>query len=166
MLKLKVNANGLFLPDGVRARCALGRGGLVAEKREGDGGTPIGCWPLRRVLYRPDRLAAPCANLPVSAIEPDDGWCDDPGHPDYNRPIKRPFSASHEALWREDGVYDIVVVLGHNDSPPVPGAGSAIFMHVARPNYEPTAGCVALGLSDLRRVLAIVPEDCALEIGT
>ncbi|HYC05901.1 MAG TPA: L,D-transpeptidase family protein [Azospirillaceae bacterium] len=150
------------LPDGTArlswpggsARCALGRGGIIADKREGDGGTPVGAFALRRVLYRPDRLPAPPeTGLPVAAIEPDDGWCDDPAHPDYNRPVKRPFAASHEEMWREDGVYDVVVVLAHNDEPPVPGLGSAVFMHVARPDWEPTAGCVALALPDLLDLL-------------
>lgn len=124
------------------------------EKTEGDGGTPVGMFPLRRVLYRPDRLDAPATGLPVEAIKPDQGWCDDPAHPDYNRPVSLPFAASHEKLWRDDGVYDVIVILGHNDDPPVPGKGSAIFMHVARPDYGPTEGCVALALEDLLDVLA------------
>lgn len=124
------------------------------DKTEGDGGTPVGRFPLRRVLYRPDRLDAPATGLPVEAIKPDQGWCDDPAHPDYNRPVRLPFADSHEKLWREDMVYDVIVILGHNDDPPVPGKGSAIFMHVARPAYEPTEGCVALALEDLLAVLA------------
>ncbi|HYE00714.1 MAG TPA: L,D-transpeptidase family protein [Alphaproteobacteria bacterium] len=135
-------------------RCALGRGGIRADKREGDGATPVGRFALRRVLYRPDRVAPPATALPVAAIAPDDGWCDAPEDPLYNRPVKRPHPASHEAMWREDGVYDVVVVLGHNDDPVVPGAGSAVFMHLARPDWEPTAGCVALALPDLLAVLA------------
>ncbi|MFM2043824.1 MAG: hypothetical protein RLY86_2400, partial [Pseudomonadota bacterium] len=119
--------------EGTHLPCAIGRGGVRADKREGDGGTPVGAFPLRRVLYRPDRLAAPVTGLPVAPIAPDDGWCDDPAHPDYNRPVKRPFPASHEEMWRDDGVYDVVVVLGHNDDPPVAGMGSAVFLHVTRP---------------------------------
>ena len=140
--------------DGHIYRCALGRGGIVMDKREGDGGTPVGGFALRRVLYRPDRLDAPATGLPVDAIAPEDGWCDDPAHPDYNRPVGLPFSASHEKLWRDDEVYDVILILGHNDDPPVPGKGSAIFMHVARPDYAPTEGCVALALEDLLAVLA------------
>ncbi|HMP63858.1 MAG TPA: L,D-transpeptidase family protein [Phenylobacterium sp.] len=115
----------------------------------------MGAWPLRRVLYRPDRGPAPRTALPVSPITPDDGWCDDPAHPDYNRPVKRPFDASHEALWREDGLYDLVVVLGHNDDPPVAPLGSAIFLHLAKPDYAPTEGCIALARPDLEAVLAL-----------
>ena len=137
--------------------CAIGKGGMVAAqaKREGDGASPLGAWPLRRVLYRPDRGPAPRTALPVSPITPDDGWCDDPAHPDYNRPVKRPFDASHEALWREDGLYDLVVVLGHNDDPPVAPLGSAIFLHLAKPDYAPTKGCIALARPDLEAVLAL-----------
>jgi len=144
----------LVLPDGTAVPCAIGRGGVVRDKREGDGATPIGCWPLRRVLYRPDRVARPETALPTAPIAPEDGWCDDPDHPAYNRPVRLPFEASHEALWRDDGLYDLVVVLGFNDDPPVPGAGSAIFLHVARPDFGPTAGCVALALPHLQGLLA------------
>jgi L,D-peptidoglycan transpeptidase YkuD (ErfK/YbiS/YcfS/YnhG family) len=155
-MDIDVTKDGRVSWPGGEARCALGRGGVRPDKREGDGGTPVGRFPLRRVLFRPDRLAPPETRLPVAPIDPADGWCDDPGHPDYNRPVRRPFPASHEEMWREDGVYDVVVVLGHNDDPVVPGAGSAVFMHVARPGYEPTAGCVALALPDLLRLL----RDC------
>ncbi len=142
------------LADGRRFRCAIGRGGVVREKREGDGGTPVGVWPMRRLLYRPDRLDGPPATgLPVRAIDPTDGWCDDPADPNYNRPVALPYPASHETLWREDHLYDLIVVLGHNDDPPVPGAGSAIFLHVAHPDYEPTAGCLALARDDLLSAL-------------
>jgi L,D-peptidoglycan transpeptidase YkuD (ErfK/YbiS/YcfS/YnhG family) len=134
-------------------RCSIGRGGIGRDKREGDGRTPVGCFALRRVLYRPDRLSPPRTALPVHPISAQDGWCDDPAHPDYNRPVTLPFGASHEALWREDGVYDVIVVLGHNDDPPRQGAGSAIFLHVAKPDWEPTAGCVAVELAALLRLL-------------
>ena len=137
-------------------RCAVGRGGIRRDKREGDGATPAGCWLLRRLLYRADRLSPPKTKLPTRALAKTDGWCDDPADPYYNRPVTRPYAASHEALWRDDGLYDLVVVLGHNDDPPRPGAGSAIFLHVARPDYGPTAGCVALRRDDLLAVLATV----------
>ncbi|MFC7334830.1 L,D-transpeptidase family protein [Rhodocista pekingensis] len=151
------------LPDGTHrlrwpggsARCAVGRGGIRPDKREGDGATPVGAFPLRRLLYRPDRLAPPATGLPLAAIALDDGWCDDPAHPAYNRPVRLPFAAGHEVLWREDAIYDLIVVPGHNDDPPVPGLGSAVFLHVAKPGYEPTAGCVALARDDLLALLAL-----------
>jgi L,D-peptidoglycan transpeptidase YkuD (ErfK/YbiS/YcfS/YnhG family) len=135
-------------------RCALGRGGLAREKREGDGATPIGAWPMRRLLYRSDRIERPATRLPFLEIGPEDGWCDDPADPAYNRPVRLPYPGRHERLWREDALYDLVVVLGHNDDPVVPGGGSAIFLHLARPDYGPTEGCVALARADLTRVLA------------
>lgn len=153
-MEITVTAPGRLDCGGQVYRCALGRGGVVLDKVEGDGGTPTGAYPLRRALYRPDRLAPPATGLPVEEIAPGQGWCDDPAHPDYNRLVQLPFSASHEELWREDRVYDVIVILGHNDDPPVPGKGSAIFMHVARPDYAPTEGCVALTLEDLLEVLS------------
>ncbi|MFQ5775768.1 MAG: L,D-transpeptidase [Kiloniellaceae bacterium] len=130
-------------------RCAVGKGGIAADKREGDGATPAGCFALRRVLYRADRVARPEAPVPVAPVAPEDAWCDDPADPRYNRPVRLPYPAGHERLWRDDGIYDVIVILGHNDEPPVAGRGSAIFLHVARPDYGPTQGCVALALPDL-----------------
>jgi L,D-peptidoglycan transpeptidase YkuD (ErfK/YbiS/YcfS/YnhG family) len=134
-------------------RAALGRGGVSAHKREGDGATPSGLLPLRAVLYRPDRVAPPRCAVPIRALAPADGWCDDPGHASYNTAVRLPLNASAEALWRDDGIYDIIGVLGWNDSPPEPGMGSAIFLHAARPDYAPTDGCVALARDDLVAVL-------------
>ena len=137
-----------------RLRCAFGRGGLARDKREGDGATPIGAWPMRRLLYRVDRVGRPATKLPAAPIAIEDGWCDDPADPLYNRPISLPYPGRHERLWREDGLYDLVVVLGHNDDPVVAGQGSAIFLHIARPDWAPTEGCVALARADLERILA------------
>lgn len=153
-MDLIVSASGEARWGGWRVRCALGRGGLTREKREGDGATPVGAWPMRRLLYRADRLSHPDTRLPVSAIGPEDGWCDDPADPAYNRPVALPYPGRHERLWRENGLYDLLVLLGHNDNPVVPGLGSAIFLHVAGPDYGPTEGCVALARPDLERVLA------------
>jgi len=135
--------------------CAIGRGGVkpAEAKREGDGATPLGAWPLRYLLYRSDRIAEVGSGLRSDPLSPDDGWCDDAGDPAYNRPVKLPIAASHERMWREDGLYDLVCVLGHNDDPPRPGLGSAIFLHCAGVGYPPTAGCVALARADLQRLL-------------
>ncbi len=150
-----VTPDGIFRFGGLLLRCALGKGGVrpAAEKREGDGATPAARMALRRVLYRADRGPPPRCAVPVEPIAPHDGWCDDPAHPAYNRPVRLPFDASHERLWREDEVYDVIGVLGWNDDPPVRGRGSAIFLHVARPGFPPTEGCVALEIRELRRVL-------------
>ena len=159
--------NGGWLSvGGQRFRCAMGRGGVVgsAEKREGDGGTPAGLWPLRRLLFRPDRLAPPATGLPIRPIRPLDAWGDAPGDEAYNRPTLWPRATSIERLWRDDRLYDLVVVVGHNDDPVVAGAGSAIFLHVARPDYGPTEGCVALALADLIVAVALAGPDDAVNI--
>jgi len=150
-------SDGRFLMPRGEIRCALGRGGVIpaAAKREGDEASPLGDWPIRRLLYRPDK-GKPHTALHADPINPDDGWCDDPGDPAYNRPVVLPYPASAEAMWREDGVYDLVLVLGHNDDPPVAPMGSAIFLHLARPGYEQTEGCVALSRPDMEALLAQV----------
>ena len=145
-------------------RCALGRGGIDGDKKEGDGVTPLGCFPLRRVMYRADRMQAPKTGLEVRALGPDDGWCDDPREDSYNRLISLPFSGSYETLWRQDHVYDVIVELGYNDDPVRSGLGSAIFLHVAQPDYRPTEGCVALGLEDLLVLLEPCDETARLTV--
>jgi L,D-peptidoglycan transpeptidase YkuD (ErfK/YbiS/YcfS/YnhG family) len=144
--------------------CVLGRSGIVVEKQEGDGGTPVGKFPLRRVVYRADRLSAPDTVLPTSVIAADDGWCDDPADAAYNRPVKLPYAASAETMSRDDGLYDVVVIVGHNDDPVVPKAGSAIFMHVAPEKGAPTAGCVALAREDLLALLKALGPGAEIEI--
>lgn len=146
------------------APCTLGRGGVRADKREGDGATPAGSFPFRRVLWRADRLGAPATALPCAAIAPGDGWCDWSGDPHYNQPVKLPYAARHERLWRADALYDIVVILGHNDDPVVPKAGSAVFMHLARLDFSPTDGCVGLALDDLRALLAALERTSVIAI--
>jgi L,D-peptidoglycan transpeptidase YkuD (ErfK/YbiS/YcfS/YnhG family) len=150
---------------GHETRCALGRSGVIAaeRKREGDGASPLGVWAIERVLYRPDRGPAPITELPTAAIREDDGWCDAPDDPAYNRPVRLPYPASCERMWRDDEVYDIVCILGHND-PPRAGLGSAIFLHCARPDYSPTEGCVALARPDLEALLALAGPGADLEI--
>ena len=153
-MDLIVDRAGFASWGGLSLRCAVGRGGIRHEKREGDGATPVGAWPMRRLLFRADRVGEPATRLPKQAIAPSDGWCDAPEDPRYNLPVSLPYPASAEALWREDRVYDLIVPLGYNDAPVVPGMGSAIFLHLARPDYAPTEGCVALAAPDLVRVLA------------
>lgn len=160
----------IVTPDGrarlgeVVYRCVLGRGSVTVAKREGDGCTPVGVWPLRQALYRPDRLPRPVTGLPCRALTPADGWCDDPAFPDYNRPVVLPHPAGHEELWRADHAYDLIVVVGYNDDPPQPGAGSAIFLHLMHDDGRPTAGCVAFARDDLLQILAALTPESILEV--
>lgn len=154
----RLTAGDIVLP------CALGRSGVTEHKQEGDGASPAGTWPLRRVLFRPDRIDPPASDLPVSPIALDDGWCDDPADPRYNLFVRLPYGASTESLWRDDERYDVVVVLGYNDDPPRPGFGSAIFFHLATPKFAPTAGCVAVHRPDMVRLLAHCGPGTKLEI--
>lgn len=143
---------------------ALGRGGIRADKREGDGATPRGVWHPRELRYRPDRGPRPATLLPVRRTRREDGWCDDPADGRYNRPVRLPFRPSHEEMWRADGLYDLVVVLDHNERPRQAKRGSAVFLHLARPGFEPTAGCLAFRPADLRRLLARIGPHTAIEI--
>jgi len=134
-------------------RCALGRSGIGHKTSEGDGITPIGHFPLRRLWYRADRLDVPETGLLTRVISEADGWCDAPDDLHYNQHVTLPFETSCENLWRDDGLYDLIIEIGYNDAPVIPGKGSAIFMHVARKGFEPTEGCVALKREDLLDVL-------------
>ena len=134
---------------GLRLRAVCGRTGITAHKAEGDGATPLGSLHLLRVLYRADRIKPPRCAVPVEPIGRNDGWCDDIADVAYNKPVRLPYTGRHEALWRDDGVYDVIGVLDWNITSIVPGRGSAIFLHAATPDYAPTAGCVALALKDV-----------------
>ena len=133
----------------------IGKAGVIdgAQGREGDSQTPLGTYKLRWGFYRADRLPAPRSQLTFRAIEPDDGWCDESGHPAYNRFVKLPCDARHETLWREDGAYDVVLVISHNDSPPAAGLGSAVFIHAAQFDDRQTLGCIALSPDDIAALL-------------
>lgn len=165
---IAVRRNGTVFFKGKSYPCAVGKGGFVtAEKKlEGDGGTPIGTYPLRACFYRADRVEQPKTPFPTYEITPAFGWCDDPAHPEYNRPVMLPFDSSHEELWREDTCYDIVVVLGYNDQPVEPGKGSAIFFHLTDgKSYNPTEGCVAVSLEHMQEILAGVTPNSQIKLG-
>ena len=150
----------------VDAPCALGRAGIIsaADKQEGDGKTPTGTYPFRRVFYRPDKMAAPVCALDVTPVSADLGWCDDAASTHYNQLVRLPYAGNHEKLWRDDILYDLILVIGHNDSPPVPGLGSAIFVHVAKQGFAPTEGCVALSEPALSAWLRLIMPDDQLII--
>jgi L,D-peptidoglycan transpeptidase YkuD (ErfK/YbiS/YcfS/YnhG family) len=144
--------------------CTLGRSGPCPadSKREGDGCTPLGIWPLRGVLLRPGRVEAGGIRLPWRWVRQGDGWSDDPADPAYNRPVHLPRPFSAETLLREDEAYDVIIVLGHNDVPPVPGKGSAIFFHLSE--GRPTAGCIAVDRDDMLKLLPLLSPDDVMEI--
>ncbi len=153
----RLTGGGLDMP------CEIGRGGALAaaEKREGDGATPLGDWRLRTVLLRPGTPVPAGLSLPWRWISPDDGWSDDPADPAYNRPVVHPHPFSAERLWRADGAYDVIVTLDHND-PPVAGSGSAVFLHCFE--GRPTAGCVAVAKGDLLTLIGRVAANEVLRI--
>ncbi|HXX25530.1 MAG TPA: L,D-transpeptidase family protein [Pseudolabrys sp.] len=135
---------------------AIGRGGIKANKREGDGGTPRGAFRLTRLWWRADRHPRPATLLPSRPIRPRDGWCEDPADRHYNCPIKVAPDSNADRLARTDDLYDFIVEIDHNTRPRIKGRGSAVFIHAARPAFAPTAGCVALNIASLRRLLARV----------
>ena len=158
------SARGVLTYGSLSFPCALGRSGRLTGKREGDGATPIGTFSLREAFYRPDRLIRPRTQLPISPIRASDGWCDAPGDRNYNRPVKHPYAASAEYMWRSDGLYDVVIVMDYNDRPRIAGLGSAVFMHVAGPGLKPTEGCIALARPHLVRLLQAISSDTRVSV--
>ena len=144
---------------------ALGRGGIKANKREGDGATPRGRFRLRRLWWRADRAARPRTQLPVRRIRTEDGWCEDPRDLHYNRPVRLTADHPGDRLWRADRLYDFIIEIDHNTRPRIAGRGSAVFVHVARPGFAPTAGCVALTTGALRRLISRVGPRTQIVIG-
>lgn len=160
---LRYSGSRLFWPGG-SSPAACGRGGVRADKREGDGASPAGTFPLVRLFYRPDRNATPHTALPATALRPSDGWVDDPDDRQYNRLVSLPYPAHHEEMWRADGLYDLVVLIGYNIDPPMPGRGSAIFLHVARPDLAPTEGCIAVPRDVLASLLGLLGPGSAITL--
>lgn len=155
---------GVLLIGGARYDCTLGRTGVTLDKTEGDGKTPVGTYPLRQLIYRADRMAQPETALPVEILTPDTGWCEDASHADYNKKVVLPHPAVCDRMTRDDHLYDMTVVIGYNDDPVTPGKGSAIFMHLAREEWTPTAGCVGLKHDDLLAVLKHLTPDSHITI--
>jgi L,D-peptidoglycan transpeptidase YkuD (ErfK/YbiS/YcfS/YnhG family) len=144
--------------------CALGKGGITRRKHEGDGATPIGRFGLRRLWFRADRSNRPQTLLPMRITRMQHGWCDAVTHYRYNKAVALPFPASHERLWRDDDVYDYVIEIGWNDRPVIKGRGSAIFLHLARPSYTPTEGCVAVSKPDMLKLLRLMNTRTRIDI--
>ena len=159
---------GILRAGGLSIPVALGRSGIAFDKAEGDGRTPAGRWRILALLYRPDHGPRPVTRLPARPIRPADGWCDDRVDRRYNRPVTLPLggarTVSHERMWRDDALYDLVLVIDHNQRPRVAGRGSAVFIHLARPGFKPTEGCVALRRADMKRLLARLRPGAVIDI--
>jgi L,D-peptidoglycan transpeptidase YkuD (ErfK/YbiS/YcfS/YnhG family) len=146
-------ARGILRAGNAAFPVALGRSGILANKFEGDGGTPRGRFRLKRLWWRKDRITRPQTALPTRPIRPEDAWSEDPEDRRYNRPVLRLAGEPGDRLTRSDDLYDLIIEIDHNDRPRVAGRGSAVFIHVARDGFRPTAGCVALRRNDLFRLL-------------
>ncbi len=136
----------------------------ASQGREGDEKTPLGTYHLRFGLYRADRLPNPNGPLSFRPLRQGDGWCDAPNDAAYNRLVRLPYPTSAERLWRKDGAYDIILVISHNDSPPQPGKGSAVFIHVAQADDRETMGCVAIAPEVMARLLPELKTRMEVEI--
>jgi L,D-peptidoglycan transpeptidase YkuD (ErfK/YbiS/YcfS/YnhG family) len=156
---------GWLTADGWSVPVALGRGGILANKREGDGGTPRGVFHPRRLWWRPDRSPRPASFLPTRAIRPEDAWCEDPWDRHYNQPVRLTREQNGDRLTREDPLYDFIVEIDHNTTPRIAGRGSAVFLHLARPNFAPTAGCVSMTKSAMLRLLRRMSPQTRIVIG-
>ncbi|WP_457089180.1 L,D-transpeptidase family protein [Microvirga sp. P5_D2] len=155
---------GLLKAGNLTIPCALGRSGTTRSKREGDGGSPVGRFKLLQAFYRPDHGPRPRTGLKLRPIRPGDGWSDDTRDRRYNRLVPLPCSTSHEKMWRDDHLYDVVIDIAWNRGPIIKGRGSAIFLHIARPGFLPTEGCVAVDKSMIRRLLERIGPRTLIEI--
>jgi L,D-peptidoglycan transpeptidase YkuD (ErfK/YbiS/YcfS/YnhG family) len=162
--RLLVLPTGTLTAGPLHTRCAVGRGGITSVKREGDGATPRGSFRLLAAMYRPDRIARPVTHLPLTALDPDAGWCDDPADRNYNRAVRLPYPARHEDLWRKDHLYDVVIVLDYNIAPVVPAAGSAIFLHLGSPDLSPTSGCITVSMPTMLKLLPHLATTTVVDI--
>lgn len=156
--RLSIKKSELSLP------CAIGKNGQSIFKKEGDNKTPIGIWRPLKIYYRADRTKRPISKLPIQVIKPTDGWCDEPFDRNYNRPVSRPYNATSETLWRTDHIYDLIIVLDHNQCPRKQGAGSAIFIHLARSGFSPTEGCIALSKPHLYQFMSLLSKKTTISI--
>ena len=156
-------SSGLLLAGNAAIPCLLGKTGISPNKHEGDGATPSGRYELLFGFYRPDRVSPPPTKLPLQALTPSDGWCDDPAHPAYNRPVDLPFAASHEKMWRHDRLYDICLIMDHNFTIRHRNRGSAVFFHLTA-GKPYTAGCVAISREAMMKLLPHLKTGTVMDI--
>ena len=160
-----VRASGEVFFVGKVYRAVIGKSGLLNNKKEGDGATPVGIFPIRKVLYREDRIKKPLSVFETEKISPSDAWSDAVEDvANYNTQVSIPYHYHHEKLWRDEDTYNIIVPLGYNDDLPIAGKGSAIFMHIARTEYPPTEGCIALSEVDLREILQLANKETKVHV--
>ena len=162
-VSIEYHGGSIYWPSG-EARAAVGAGGVRANKKEGDKATPAGTFSLPFGMYRRDRISIPNTDLPMTPLQEAHAWVDDPNDPKYNQLVELPYPSHTEKLWRADGIYDLLVVVGYNMNPTQPGAGSAIFLHIARPNFSPTEGCIAVSRDILLGLLPVLGSDSTLSI--
>jgi L,D-peptidoglycan transpeptidase YkuD (ErfK/YbiS/YcfS/YnhG family) len=162
-VSIEYNAGSIYWPSG-EARAAVGAGGVRPNKREGDRATPTGTFSLPFGMYRRDRIDLPNTDLPMTPLREAHAWVDDPNDPKYNQLVELPYPSHTESLWRTDGIYDLLVVVGYNMNPTQPGAGSAIFLHIARPDFSPTDGCIAVSRDVLLKLIPLLGSDSTLSI--
>ena len=159
-----IKKSGYLEYKNLKFRCALGKAGIKKKKKEGDNITPEGTFKIIKVYYRPDKIKNFVTSIKKKKIKKNIGWCDDPVSNSYNKEIKLPSRFSHEKLYRKDNIYDLILVLNYNTNPIIKNKGSAIFIHIAKKNYEPTAGCVALKKKDLVEILKNIKKNTKIKI--
>jgi L,D-peptidoglycan transpeptidase YkuD (ErfK/YbiS/YcfS/YnhG family) len=162
-VKLEYHDGYLYWPGG-ETRAAVGATGVSPTKKEGDKTTPAGTFPLPFGMYRPDRIELPDTSLPMTPLREAHAWVDDPTDLKYNQLVELPYPAHTEEMWRADGIYDLLVVIGYNMNPTRPGTGSAIFLHIARPHFTPTEGCIAIERSALLNLIPLLGPASTLTI--
>ena len=159
-----INKSGYLKYKKLKFKCALGKAGIGKKKREGDNVTPTGTFKIVKIYYRSDRVKKISSKLRLIEITKNMGWCDDPNSENYNKLINLPSKYSHEKLFKKNNIYNVIVVLNYNMKPIIKNKGSAIFIHVAKNNYQPTQGCIALKKIDLLKLLSKISKNIKIKI--
>jgi L,D-peptidoglycan transpeptidase YkuD (ErfK/YbiS/YcfS/YnhG family) len=162
-VSLEYRSGRLYWPSG-NSRAAVGTAGVRPDKKEGDGATPAGTFLLPFGMYRRDRIEIPPTDFPMTPLNQSHAWVNEPSDPHYNQLVELPYSSRTERLWRNDGIYDLLAVVGYNMNPTQPGSGSAIFLHIARPSFSPTEGCISVKRSILLQLITMLGADSTLTI--